>query len=128
MTHLKLALFSALTFGSAVAVAAPTQIVGHRLLRTRLLSPADRNGFTYYMGVAEGKVTFTGPGPVFVTLKNGTGRYSAPVDREGTYSFFFEVNARDVVAEAWIPGETTSTLRSRAAVHRFGPEVETNRP
>lgn len=86
---------------------ATTTISGNRITYLRSMSPADPQGIVYYMAVAQGKVDFTGPGPVNVTLKNGKQLYSAITDQSGHYTFFFAVESRDVVVDAWLPGSTT---------------------
>ncbi|MBS1985216.1 MAG: hypothetical protein JST16_13685 [Bdellovibrionales bacterium] len=66
-------------------------------------------------GVVGGKVDFTGPGPVFVTLVNGGQSYTSPVDQFGQYSFFIFVANNNINTTAWVPGQATAAVPSTAA-------------
>lgn len=100
-------LASLLSFFIAAKVFAAdsTKIVDHEIISSQLLDPADRNGFTMFMGVIDGKVTFEGEAPVYVTLKNNYDSYTTLTDREGRYTFFFYIRGRrDYTLTAWTPG------------------------
>jgi hypothetical protein len=89
-----------------------THIVANQVRSARMMSPVDRQGTASFMGVVVGKVDFEGPGPVYVTVHNGQQTYTAPTDPTGNYTFFIAVEARDVSADAWIPGQAPAITRA----------------
>ena len=97
--------------GTPVPVTPPateTKIVSNVINYAQTIAPVDRGGFAYILGLVGGTVTYTGPGPVFVTLRTGGQSYTSPVDYNGKYSFFVYANSGTINTEAWIPGVPSS--------------------
>jgi hypothetical protein len=89
----------------------PTKIISNTIRYAQLISSARYNSTIGAVDNAAigGKVEFTGPGPVYVTIRMGGQDYTALTDQTGKYSFWVYANSSRFVSEAWLPGQSVGT-------------------